>query len=66
MKFDIDAANKRVTITMNSLKFVDEGKYKLSLLKDDGTANDDGNFHIYVKGLYDVIPKYLLSYPDFL
>ena len=54
MKFDIDAANKRVTITMNSLKFVDEGKYKLSLLKDDGTANDDGNFHIYVKGLYDV------------
>lgn len=50
VKFDIDAANKTVTITMNKLKFVDEGKYCLSLLKADGHSNDDANFNIYVKG----------------
>lgn len=52
MKFDIDAANKKVTITMNKLKFVDEGKYCVSLLKDDGHSNDDANFNIYVKGQF--------------
>lgn len=35
---------------MAKLKFADEGKYCVQLLKEDGHSNDDAFFNIYVKG----------------
>lgn len=52
VKFDVDAAAKRVRITMSKLRFVDEGKYCVQILKADGHSNDDAFFNIYVKGEY--------------
>lgn len=51
VKFDIDAASKQVKITILKLKFSDEGKYCVQLLKADGHSNDDAFFNIYVKGM---------------
>ncbi|KAF6018856.1 unc-22 [Bugula neritina] len=49
VKFDIDAASKTVRISISKLKFSDEGKYCVQLLKPDGQSNEDAFFNIYVK-----------------
>ncbi|XP_067930808.1 twitchin-like [Watersipora subatra] len=49
VQFDIDSASKTIRITINQLKFADEGKYSIQLLNPDGHSNHDASFNIYVK-----------------
>jgi len=48
--FNIDAAAKAVSITIGKARFMDEGKYTIQLLKEDGSVNMEAVFNIYVKG----------------